>query len=304
MRQTEIENMKNTSIKNKLQPADTATIIYILLTGLIIVAGWNKLRAPGMHLLLRGLALFVMYLLIRYADKANGLLYLLRNFYTILFLILWYPETDYLNNLLFDYFDPLVAAWEQALFGTQPSLIFAQHFNFRWFSELMSLGYFSFYLIIFFVLLAILRTRPNHFAYSLYLVVASFYVYYLVFIFFPVAGPQYYFKETVPRLPDGYLFSHLMHFIEQTAERPTAAFPSSHVGISLLMVWLAWKYVRKAFYYVLPFAVLLIISTVYLRAHYVIDVLAGGAAFPLLLLLGNKSYFLLTGPDFQTIGDT
>jgi len=244
-----------------------------------------------------------MYLLIRYADK-NDLLYLLRNFYTILFLIFWYPETDYLNNLFFDYFDPLVAGWEQILFGMQPSLIFAQKTDFRWFSELMSLGYFSFYLIIFFVLLAVLKNRPDRFAYSLYLVVGSFYVYYLVFIIFPVAGPQYYFKEATPGLPEGYLFSHLMHIIEQTAERPTAAFPSSHVGISLLMLWLAWKYVRKAFYYVLPFAVLLIISTIYLRAHYVVDVLAGAAAFPLLLLLGNKSYFLLTRSGFQIIRDT
>ncbi|HYX08795.1 MAG TPA: hypothetical protein VE912_18830, partial [Bacteroidales bacterium] len=211
--------MKNTSIQNKLQPADAATVIYILLTGLLIVTGWNRLTNPGIHLLLRGLALFVMYLLIRYADK-NDLLYLLRNFYTILFLIFWYPETDYLNNLFFDYFDPLVAGWEQILFGMQPSLIFAQKTDFRWFSELMSLGYFSFYLIIFFVLLAVLKNRPDRFAYSLYLVVGSFYVYYLVFIIFPVAGPQYYFKEATPGLPEGYLFSHLMHIIEQTAERP------------------------------------------------------------------------------------
>ncbi|HYX07395.1 MAG TPA: phosphatase PAP2 family protein, partial [Bacteroidales bacterium] len=158
--------------------------------------------------------------------------------------------------------------------------------------------------IIFFVLLAIMKNRPDRFAYSLYLVVSSFLVCYLIFVFFPVAGPQYYFKNTASPLPEGYLFSYLMHIIEQTAERPTAAFPSSHVGISLLMLWLAWKYVRKAFYYVLPFAVLLIISTIYLRAHYVVDVLAGAAAFPLLLLLGNKSYFLLTRSGFQIIRDT
>lgn len=285
--------MKNTSIQNKLQPADKATIIYILLTGLLIAASWNQLPNPGMHLLLRGMALVIIYLLIRYANNSVGLLNIFRNFYTIIFLIFWYPETDYLNNLFFENLDPLVAGWEQAFFGGQPALIFAQRFNSHWFSELMSLGYFSFYLIIFFVLLAILRKRPNQFAYSLYLVVASFYVYYLIFIFFPVAGPQYYFKGAAPGLPDGYLFSHLIHIIEQTAERPTAAFPSSHVGISLLMLWLAWKYVRKAFYYVLPFIVMLIVSTVYLRAHYVVDVLAGGAAFPVLLLIGKKSYSLL-----------
>jgi len=33
-------------------------------------------------------------------------------------------------------------------------------------------------------------------------------------------------------------------------------------------------------------------------------VLAGAAAFPLLLLLGNKSYFLLTRSGFQIIRDT
>ena len=68
-----------------------------------------------------------------------------------------------------------------------------------------------------------------------------------------------------------------------SGERPTAAFPSSHVGISVVCMLLAWRTgSRKLFFTLLPFAMLICLATVYVRAHYAIDVLAGlvvGVAF-------------------------
>lgn len=53
------------------------------------------------------------------------------------------------------------------------------------------------------------------------------------------------------------------------------AFPSLHVAVSMLLLLYAWRYLRR---FAVPYTVLcvsIIISTMYLRWHYVIDVIAG-----------------------------
>jgi membrane-associated phospholipid phosphatase len=70
----------------------------------------------------------------------------------------------------------------------------------------------------------------------------------------------------------------LLDMVPNEASR--AAFPSLHTGVSLLVLCYAWKYVR---WYVLPLGLVvvgLLISTVYLRHHYVVDLLAGALLVP------------------------
>jgi membrane-associated phospholipid phosphatase len=58
---------------------------------------------------------------------------------------------------------------------------------------------------------------------------------------------------------------------------PRDCFPSGHTEIPLLTLWLARRYRRKLFLVYLPITAAMIFSTVYLRFHYVVDVLAGAA---------------------------
>ncbi len=52
--------------------------------------------------------------------------------------------------------------------------------------------------------------------------------------------------------------------------------PSGHTQIVLMTLSLAYRYGRVLFYLLLPLICALILSTVYLRYHYVIDLLVGG----------------------------
>ena len=71
-------------------------------------------------------------------------------------------------------------------------------------------------------------------------------------------------------------FSQLVVGAQEIGERPTAAFPSSHVGMSTVCMLLALAAKRKwLFWAMLPLWVLLVFATVYIKAHYVIDSLAG-----------------------------
>ncbi len=129
---------------------------------------------------------------------------------------------------------------------------------------------------------------------------ASFIIYYVIFIFVPVAGPTFYYhavglsdiaKGVFPPMHDyfnyctdclptpGYtdgIFYHLVEDAKAAGERPTAAFPSSHVSISTVCMLLAWHSGnRKLTYTLLPFYIFLCLATVYIQAHYLIDALAG-----------------------------
>ena len=85
-----------------------------------------------------------------------------------------------------------------------------------------------------------------------------------------------------PGYTDG-IFYQMVEDAKAAGERPTAAFPSSHVGISTVCMLLLWHVrSRKLLICLLPLYVFLCLATVYIQAHYAIDALAGlatGALF-------------------------
>ena len=133
-----------------------------------------------------------------------------------------------------------------------------------------------------------------------FVMLASFFAYYVIFILLPVTGPQFYYlavgtdqiaQGIFPNLGDWFLthsermaapgwseglFYHLLDLTHDAGERPTAAFPSSHVGVTTVVVLLALRTRSKGLVLtILPFYLLMCLSTVYIYAHYVIDAMAG-----------------------------
>ena len=78
-----------------------------------------------------------------------------------------------------------------------------------------------------------------------------------------------------------------MALIYDVFEAPGAAFPSSHVAASICTVWFSFRYRPRIRHVHLVTVVLLCLSTVYCRYHYVIDVLAGLLTVAVLVPLGN-----------------
>ena len=92
-----------------------------------------------------------------------------------------------------------------------------------------------------------------------------------------------------PGWKDG-LFYKLLAVVRES-ERPVASFPSSHVGVSLIVVILALKTRSKGLLAVLlPLWVFLVCATVFIRAHYVVDVIAGFLTAPVVYLLLNRVF--------------
>lgn len=266
---------------------------------------WGRIRIAATTLLLWGVYRMLPCRLTRFVRIAVQLA----------LLGWWYPDT-YEINRMFPNLDHLFASWEQNLFGCQPALLFPQAFPGHVFSELMDMGYASYYPMIVVVTLFYFFLRYAEFERAAFIILTSFFIYYVIFIFIPVAGPTFYYKavgvEEIARgvfpnvhdyfsthqdcLPSpGYtdgLFYHLVEDAKHAGERPTAAFPSSHVGISTVLMLLVWHARgRKLLFVLLPFFILLCLATVYIQAHYAIDALAGlvsGVVIYIILLYVSK----------------
>lgn len=284
--------------RRALISVEWATLVYTLYTCVLILLFWQRMGQPmqlleGRALVLGGMALLWLF----YWLRPNKYLMLLRYVFPLSLLGYWYPDT-YEFCQLFPNLDHVFARADLALFGCQPSLEFSRWLPEKVWSELFHMGYFAYYPMIAVTVLSPIFVDRRLFARTAYVVLASFFMYYLIYLFLPVAGPQYYFhavgEEVIrsghfPHLgdyfryhtelavspgPDGF-FRELVEGTQQSGERPTAAFPSSHVGMSTVLMFLLWRIKRSLFYAMLPFYFFLCCATVYIQAHYLIDVIGG-----------------------------
>ena len=291
--------------------AEWAAVSYMLLTLVMMGALWSQLPNREGMLLLR--AEFLAATLAAwglYRWHPCRLTVFLRILVQMVFLSWWYPDTYELNRVLPN-LDHVFAQCEQSLFGCQPSLLFSQAAPWGWFSELMCLGYVSYFPLMLLVFVYYFARRYDEFRMTAFVVLGSFFIYYVVFVLLPVTGPQFYYLAAgvdriaagdFPNLGDWFLthsermeapgwtegfWYHMLDLTHDAGERPTAAFPSSHVGITTVVVLLALR-TRSCWLVatVLPFYILMCLSTVYIYAHYAIDAIAG-------LITGCALYFAL-----------
>jgi len=275
----------------KLLPVEIVTLVYILITAVYLAFFAGRLEAPLIHFGIRfGVVVLILLLAGLHNTGRNPVIGFIRYFLPFVLLSFWYPETYYFNNFILDNLDHQFVKADQLFFGCQPSLEFSKRMPWTWFSELMYFGYFSYYFIFFGTALWCYFFCKELINWAILLFVCSFYLYYIAFVIFPVTGPQFYFPPPLNEVPEGYLFCNLMHFLQAAGERPTGAFPSSHIGISFTVVIFIARHCRILLKYALPLFVILVLSTVYIKAHYLVDVFGGFVATAITYPLMNRIY--------------
>ena len=261
---------------------------YALLTGFIAFYFSTSEDVFTIHVLPRFLVVFWLTAWIVFKEKLSKRTWQFINMaIPVSILGLFYEETQYLNQFLISFRDPLLIEVEEWLFGFQPSIAFSARFPFYWVVETMSLAYFSYYFITLGFCLYLFFTKSRYLEKLVFLVITSFLLFYSFFLVFPAAGPQFYLSSDQTSLPDGGFFQMAVRWVQSMGEGPTAAFPSSHVAMTIIILWLAFKHARPVFYAVLPISVILCFSTVYIKAHYAIDVLVAFIAAPVVYIGSN-----------------
>ena len=93
------------------------------------------------------------------------------------------------------------------------------------------------------------------------------------YLIFPAKGPVLSQTFAVPL--DTYFIEPIKEALMDTARITWDCFPSMHTCATLIFWYAAWRHARTLFWVMAPIALSIPFACVYLRYHYVVDVLAG-----------------------------
>jgi membrane-associated phospholipid phosphatase len=301
---------------------DYATQAYAALVGLLLLCFHNH-TVPAWPWLVGAHCILIaaLHRLIQAGSRpgVGKAMDFLRNYYPVFLYTPLFCEAGWINRMFFpEYLDAYVIRAEQALFGFQPSIIFMQKVPILGVSELFYASYFSYYVMIAGVGLALFIRNRRQFAHFISVMSFVFYVCYTVYVIIPVIGPRvlkFDFEGfTLPAdlshvapndpYPDAVshgVFFNVMGWIYRTFEAPGSALPSSHVAVAFCTVFFSFLYLRKIRFLHLVMAILLSLSTIYCGYHYAIDVVAGLLTAAILVPLGNWLYRQFGEPSSEAL---
>ena len=184
--------------------------------------------------------------------------------------------------------DKELIAWDQRLFGFQASVAM-QRFISPPLTTWMELAY-AFHIVnIPLVACFIYLRRPRaRFREMMAGVLVVTFLGVLGYLLVPAIGPIFTLRDqyTVPLSQPLAVVNRQIEFMDY-ARIMRDVFPSLHVGISFVVWMYACRNSRRLFWILAPLILSLWVSTVYLRYHYLVDVLAGLLLAPPCFLLAN-----------------
>jgi membrane-associated phospholipid phosphatase len=149
-----------------------------------------------------------------------------------------------------------------------------------WFTDIMSFSYISYYFLpVILVVTLYLKNRGPEFDTAIFVLAFGYYVSFIGYILFPAIGPRYTLTHlySVPLEGITFLTDFVRDVLNALEGNKRDCMPSGHTQIVLMVLFLAHRYEKVLFYLFFPVVCGLILSTVYLRYHYVIDLFAGAA---------------------------
>jgi membrane-associated phospholipid phosphatase len=234
----------------------------------------------------------ILYLAVRRKPAPGSVLFMLREMLPFLLCILIY--TNLHDTIGFvnphDIHDTLLAidVW---MFGVEP-VLWAEQFYTRDRTEFFQLLYMSFALVAPAVPLTLLfQKRFDEFRRAALSIIVCFYLGYGLYLLLPAAPPRIVLMSEFRRNLGGDPMFATLAAEKAFSLLPTdsrAAFPSLHAAVSLLALILAWKFTRRLLYAMIPLALGLWVSTVYLRHHFVVDLIAGFLLAPMAYLVAPR----------------
>lgn len=188
-------------------------------------------------------------------------------------------------------YDTVLIHLDFKIFNTHPTVALEQ-FTSPALTEFLQLAYASYYFLPV-ILCVILKVegREAEFNRAVFLIILCFFLSYIGYMLVPALGPRYTMRHLQNAELNGIL---LRGIIDQTLNALEGikrdAFPSGHTAVALTVLYLAYRFQKRLFRIFIPIVIMLLISTVYLRYHYVVDLIAGILLFVVSVFLGEKYY--------------
>jgi membrane-associated phospholipid phosphatase len=211
--------------------------------------------------------------------RASGFVGVLRDWLPFAVCILIYENLHDLVPLLNPRsWDEELAVVDRWMFGVDAA-VWAEQFVSHATTNLMNAGYSAYYLFPP-VAAGILYVRGDRarFRHVMLGIVFGLYIGYVGYMLVPAVGPRYHQADLFSRTLEGDVFHRVVverHNAVHGGELPRDCFPSLHTAAAVTVLTFVLLYMPRLLLFFAPAAVLLICSTVYLRYHYVIDLIAG-----------------------------
>ena len=271
--------------------APTHGLTLFLLVGLVILTIIFHGQIPRWHSLLLRYAILLGLLFVlklSWDRKAMGKAgEFFHYFSSILFVIAIYESLgDLIQHLLADV-DPRLIQIDIAIFGVEPTL-WIQRWIVPWLTDILSLAYLSYYFLpVVLITVLYLKGRTRELDRSVFVLAFGYYVSFIGYILFPAVGPRYAMTAlySVP-LEGSFITDLVRDTLNAIEHNKRDCMPSGHTQIALMVLYLAHRYEKILFYILLPIVCGLILSTVYLRYHYVIDLMVGMTLAILCMIFG------------------
>ncbi len=285
----------------RLRPLEGLNLLTLAaLSALTLALDGRVPDAPGILTRYAAMAcgLLLVMAAVRREDRLPPALRFLVNFYPIAFVPVLYESLGPLITAARPAArDEMLVAADRALLGVDPT-VWLQRFLRPALTDLFFVSYLSYYFLAIALGVVIWRrsaATARRFIFTLSLAyVLSYAGYFAV----PALGPRVALasRHTVP-LETTAISRAISSTLDELEHTKFDVFPSGHTMIAVIVLIVAWQRARDAFRWLLPVSICLVISTVYCRFHYVVDVIAGMLLAVVTVPLGDWLYDRLTIED-------
>jgi len=282
----------NTAPAPWLRPADLLVVLF----SVVLAAASLILSArmpPARWVIAADVLLIAAVMALRPgAMPTSSRLSWLRDLYIAPVIYLFYTQACLIAHALHNgrTCDTILIAADRWIFGVDPTLWLAPYSH-PLITEVLQLAYTSFYVLLLSLAWDLVRTgKREEFGVYSFGAVYGFALSYLGYWLLPSIGPRFVlhqFSALDSELPGLVLTPYLRAFVNWGGAIPAGAsnqlamaqtfrdvFPSGHAMMTMAVIFWSFKFSSRARWPIAIAGSLLVVSTVYLRYHYVIDVLA------------------------------
>ena len=275
-----------------LRPADMLNFAFLSSLTLVTALFYREVANPLFLITLYAGLIFLQILLIGTKDSGN----FLKLTYDLIFptacILIIFDSLEQLVHFINPRdIDPLLIKLDYLIFNGYPTVMM-ESITAPLLTDILQAAYSTYYVLPVALGIALkIRGDEKAFDQSLFLIMLCFYLSYVGYMLMPAIGPRFTMNHLQEKALEGlFIAEPLQKLLNGLEGTKRDAFPSGHTAITLTVVYLAWRYEKRLFAVFLPVAIALIVSTVYCRYHYVVDVIGGVALTLLTILLGEKYY--------------
>lgn len=289
-----------------LSPTDLVVILFFSLLTVLNIIFSSKIEYWAVIIVFNILLILLILLLAKKAGLSKHAFWVnLHYYYVIPLIFITFKEIYVIISSIHSVdYDSLLISADHFIFGLNPTVFLYQFAN-PILTEILQIAYGTFFFLPIILAIEFHRTKEyDKFHFIIFSVVLGFFLSYLGYLIFPAVGPRFTlhdFDMTNIELPGLFLTNFLREIVNAGESIPSGTinpiavvqrdvFPSGHTQMTLIVMYLSVKLKSKNKLFFLIDGTLLIIATVYLRYHYVVD-LIGGLVFMILTMFIGKKLF-------------